>query len=140
MEKQNLTINGEDNRIVCSSALRITLWVVGSISLVLGVVGIFLPILPTTPFLLLTASCYLRSSNQFYKWLVSHPHLSRYILAYIDGGGIPLKAKIYTVAMLWLTISFSIYFLPLYFVKVILMVSAILVTVYIWRMPEVDPS
>jgi len=110
----------------------------GGISLALGVIGIFLPLLPTTPFLLLTAACYVRSSPRFYNWLVSHPLLSKYLLAYLDGKGIPRKAKIFTTLPLWVSLLFSCYMVPITWVRVGLVVIGIAVTIYIWRLPELE--
>ena len=116
--------------------VRVLLLITGTISVVLGVVGIFLPILPTTPFLLLAAACYVRSSNKFYTWLVSHPVLSKYILAYLDGQGIPRKAKYYTLLVMWLTMSISAFIVPLWQVSVLLLCIGLGVSAYIWRLPE----
>jgi uncharacterized membrane protein YbaN (DUF454 family) len=118
------------------SIVRVLLLITGTISVVLGVVGIFLPILPTTPFLLLAAACYVRSSNKFYTWLVSHPVLSKYILAYLDGQGIPRKAKYYTLLVMWLTMSISAFIVPLWQVSVLLLCIGLGVSAYIWRLPE----
>ena len=61
----------------------------------LGVIGIFLPVLPTTPFLLLAAACFARSSPRFYHWLVDHPRIGPWIRDYLQGNGIPFKGKVY---------------------------------------------
>lgn len=119
------------NRIV-----RTLLFAAGNISLALGVVGIFLPLLPTTPFLLLAAACYVRSSDKFYSWLVGHPVLSKYILAYLNGEGIPRKAKYYTFLTMWVTMTISIVIVPLWQVQLLLLCIALMVSTYIWRLPE----
>ena len=121
---------------LAQSIVRVLLLSAGTVSVVLGVVGIFLPILPTTPFLLLAAACYVRSSNKFYTWLVSHPVLSKYILAYLDGQGIPRKAKYYTLSVMWLTMSISAFIVPLWQVSVLLLCIGLAVSAYIWRLPE----
>lgn len=137
MKSPTMESNGsERSLIVRSPMLRLLLWAVGMVSVVLGVLGIFLPVLPTTPFLLLAAACYVRSSEGFYDWLVSHPRLSHYILAYLDGSGMPRKAKIYTLFMLWLTMSFSLYLIPLWPVRVLMVIIGCSVSFYIWRMSE----
>lgn len=125
---------GDDRRIQ-SSSLRVFLLIVGSMAVVLGVAGIFLPILPTTPFLLLAAACYVRSSRRFYTWLISHPVLSRYILDYLDGRGIPRRAKYYTLTVLWLTMILSMVIVPYWQVAVLLGFIGLSVSLYILRLP-----
>lgn len=107
----------------------------GWLSVVLGVMGIFLPLLPTTPFLLLAAACFVRSSPKFYQWLVQHPKLGRYVLAYLEGSGIPKRAKIITIVMIWVTMSLSIYLVPLLWVKFLLVGIGLCVSIYILRQP-----
>lgn len=76
---------------------------IGSLSLVLGVIGIFLPLLPTTPFLLLSAAMFFRSSPRAYRWLLGHRHLGPYIRSFREERSIPLRAKIISLSLLWLT-------------------------------------
>ncbi len=114
--------------------------VIGSISVVLGVVGIFLPLLPTTPFLLLSAACFVRSSPKFYQWLIKHPKLGGYILHYLNGEGIPKRAKWLTIAMIWSTISVSaFFFVPIFWVKCLLFFIAASVSLYLLRLPTPQP-
>lgn len=115
---------------------RLALSGFGWLAVLLGVLGIFLPVLPTTPFLLLAAACFIRSSERFYTWLIRHPKLSQYIVGYIDGSGIPRKAKRYTLLLLWSSIGVSVYLVPIFWVQISLPVIAICVSVYIWRQPE----
>ncbi|HAR63117.1 MAG: DUF454 domain-containing protein [Candidatus Margulisiibacteriota bacterium] len=110
--------------------------VVGTLSLIFGILGIFLPLLPTTPFLLFSAWCYLRSSHKLYKWLISRPYLGRYILNYREGKGIPLQAKSFTLLLLWVTMSSTILFVvPNIFGKIALLIIALGVSVHIMRIP-----
>jgi hypothetical protein len=78
--------------------------VAGSISLALGIIGIILPILPTTPFLLLAAICYMRGSQRLYNALLSNRFVGNYIQNYLEGRGMSLKMKIWTLSLLWIAI------------------------------------
>ena len=80
---------------------------VGVIAVVLGVIGIFLPMWPTTPFLLLAAACFVRSSERLYTWLIEHRHLGCYVRDYMSGKGIPLRAKQVSLTLMWVTSQVS---------------------------------
>jgi uncharacterized membrane protein YbaN (DUF454 family) len=114
-------------------ALRYALLAIGWLSVVLGVIGIFLPVLPTTPFLLLAAACFMRSSKRFYLWLINHPHLGPWIVDYLEGQGIPLKGKVYAIGLMWLSISLSCYLVPLFWARAFMLTSAVLVSLYILK-------
>jgi hypothetical protein len=89
---------------------RKLLLVAGTVFVVLGVIGIFLPLMPTTVFLLLAAACYMRSSEKFYRWLINHRILGGMIRDYREGRGIPLRNRLITTLLLWATIGASGYF------------------------------
>ncbi|KAA6347261.1 Inner membrane protein YbaN [termite gut metagenome] len=80
----------------------------GFISLALGLVGIFIPLLPTTPFLLLSAWLFAKSSERWHRWLLQHKRLGKYIRQFQEDKSIPLRIKIIAVSMLWVTILFSV--------------------------------
>lgn len=106
----------------------------GSLSLGLGIIGIILPLLPTTPFLLLSAACYARSSQKLYHWLIENKYVGSYIKHYHAGKGIPLKAKIIAVSVLWLSLSFTICFVvPLVVIKVLLAMIGAYITWFILK-------
>lgn len=90
------------------AAMKSLLAFFGVVSLALGVAGIFLPLLPTTPFLLLAAWLFVRSSPRLYDWLMSHPRLGEYIRNFREERAIPLRVKIVSVSLIWLTIGFCI--------------------------------
>ncbi|WP_455586720.1 YbaN family protein [Bacteroides sp.] len=110
-----------------------TLYIIlGTISLTLGVLGIFLPLLPTTPFLLLTAALYFRGSPRLYQWLLNQKHLGPYIRNFRENKAIPLRAKIISLLLMWGTMLYCIFFLiPLVWVKALLFLIAIGVTYHI---------
>lgn len=111
---------------------RSILIILGSLCFVLGVIGIFLPVLPTTPFLLLAAGLYARSSNRFYVWLLNNRWFGSYIRNYREGKGIPRKQKIFSIAMLWLTIGYTIGFvIDLWWVRILLLIVAVGVTFHL---------
>jgi hypothetical protein len=112
--------------------VRALLVVAGSFFTGLGILGIFLPLLPTTPFLLLAAACYARSSEKFYHRLLNNKWFGIYIKNYREGKGIPLKVKISAISLLWLTIVLSaIFATDNLFIRIILLVIATGVTLHI---------
>ena len=124
-----------------SSLLRALLLGIGVLSTALGVLGIFLPLLPTVPLLLLAAACFARSSQRCYAWLLDHPRLGPMVSGYLDGNGIPLRAKVWAILLLWTSISLSTLLLvPILPVKLTLFAVAIGVTVYLLRLPTRNES
>ena len=89
------------------AAFRYICLAVGVIAVVLGVIGIFLPMWPTTPFLLLAAACFVRSSERLYTWLIEHRRLGCYVRDYMSGKGIPLRAKQVSLTLMWVTSQLS---------------------------------
>lgn len=123
-------------RIIDNRVLRAILIAVGFCSTAMAVLGIFLPLLPTVPLLLLAAACFARSSERFHNWLLDHPHLGPMLRSFLDGQGIPLRAKITAITLIWLTIPVSVLFvIPLFWVKVFLIAIGLCVTVYLLRLP-----
>jgi uncharacterized membrane protein YbaN (DUF454 family) len=100
----------------------------------LGVIGIVLPVMPTTPFLLLAAACFARSSPRFHGWLLGHPQLGPLLSAYLNGEGIPRKAKVLAIGSLWVSIVVSCWLAPWPWLRVLLVGIAIAVTVYLARL------
>ena len=93
--------------------MKVFLIIAGTVSLVLGIIGIFVPLLPTTPFLLLSAAAYFRGSERLHNWLINHKYLGTYISNFREHKAIPLRAKIFSVSLLWGTIGYCIIFLGL---------------------------
>ena len=112
---------------VIQTWLRILLLIAGTVCVGLGIVGIFVPVLPTTPFLLLAAICYARSSQRFHGWLLNNKWFGSYIRNYLEKKGITLRAKIVTLSLLWITIGVSVAFavetLALEFILVIIAIG-----------------
>lgn len=104
----------------------------GTLFVVLGTVGIFVPVLPTTPFLLLAAACYGKGSHRLYNWLMQNRVLGEYIRNYREGKGIPLFTKIFTLILLYLSIGCSaIFFVKHLLVRILLLMVAIGVTIHL---------
>ena len=127
---------GSDHGGPAEGLRKQALLVAGSIALGLGVIGVFVPLLPTTPFLLLAAACYIRSSPRVYRWLMANRLLGTYISNYRSGAGVPRRMKVASVCLLWLTIGYSAAFVVhSALVRVILVLIAIGVTVHIASVP-----
>ena len=114
-------------------------WLLISIGLLctgLGIIGIFVPLLPTTPFLLLAAACFARSSERFHTWLIEHNHLGPMVKGYLDGSGIPLRAKRIAITLVWLTLTPSTLLLvkPVW-AQGLLLLLAIGITWHLWQLP-----
>ncbi|MEK6324644.1 MAG: YbaN family protein [Acidobacteriota bacterium] len=88
---------------------RVVLNILGTMFLLVGVLGVVLPLLPATPFLLLASACYVRGSTTLHNWLMSHRYLGPYITNIKDMRGMPIKAKIITITVLWVSLLFSMY-------------------------------
>ena len=120
-----------------SKIIRYIFIILGTISWGLGIIGIFLPLLPTTPFLLFAAFCYARSSKKFYAKLLAHRWFGPYIHQWQEDRSIPLKAKIIAITMIIITIGISIiFFTPLLVVKILLTVVAVSVIVFLIYVPN----
>lgn len=110
--------------------------VAGSVSMVLGVIGLLLPVIPTTPFLLLAAFCYARGSERFYLALMENRVFGSYIQDWRDNNGIPRRTKIFVIALLVLMLGTSIVFVvPTAFFRIILTILGLAVCLFIWIQP-----
>ena len=115
-----------------SKVKKIVLISLGSLFVGLGVLGIFLPVLPTTPFLLLAAACYSRSSARFYHWLLNNKLFGKYIRNYREGKGIPVKTQILAISILWITILATVIFaVQNLVIRILLIGIAVGVTIHI---------
>ncbi len=104
------TSRGQPCHLLCDMAERFkrALYVVAGSTLVgIGVIGIVVPLLPTTPFLLLAAICYARSSQRLHRALLTNRFLGSYISNYIAGRGMTRRAKMWTLSLLWIGIGLS---------------------------------
>lgn len=111
---------------------RYLYFVSGVLLVAIGVIGIFLPILPTTIFLILASACFIKSSPQANEWLRNHKILGMYIKNYQDKSGLTIKSKIFNIAFLWIMISASaMFFTELWYIRFLLLAIAIGVTIHL---------
>jgi uncharacterized membrane protein YbaN (DUF454 family) len=133
--------NLNKNEQVLRKPIKVLLIATGTFFVGVGIVGIFIPILPTTPFLLISAALYARSSKRFYYWLINNKIFGRYIKSYREGNGISLKLKIVTIALLWIAIGCSaIFATDIFWLRAILFIIAIGVTIHIIRIRPLGKS
>ena len=117
------------------------LWnLAGGISVGVGVLGVFLPLLPTVPLFLLAGFCYWRGSPRFYNRLISFGPLGRLIDNFQKGKGLPLKTKRRAIVFMWLSMVTSmVFFLTGTTLRLVLFLVGIVVTIYILRIKTADP-
>lgn len=101
----------------------------GTLSLALGVIGVIVPGLPTTPFLLLTAILYVKSSKKLYRWLISNRIFGPYILEYRKNKGLTKQHKVYILILMWTMVCISLlFFIPLLMVKALVVLAGFIGT------------
>ena len=106
--------------------------IAGSVFTGLGLLGIFLPLLPTTPFLLLAVACFARSSKRHHSWLMDNKWFGTCIKDYHEKRGITLRVKVIAISLLWMSISYSVLFvIGNLFVSSIMVIIALGVTVFL---------
>jgi uncharacterized protein len=112
----------------------------GTVCVALGVLGMFLPLLPTTVFLLMAAYCYSRSSERFHTWLLTNRWFGPYIKNYKGGKGISMRQKILSISILWLSIGTSIWLVGGFWITLLLLAIAIGVTVHLLWIKTYSPE
>ena len=118
-------------------ARRVALLMVGVVSLATGVIGMFVPLLPTTCFLLLAAWCFARSSPRLHHGMFTNRWFGEYLRDYREGRGIPRALKVGSLSVMWLTIGFSIVFaISVLWVRLVLLAIAIGVTIHVARLRD----
>ena len=104
----------------------------GSLFVGLGFLGIFIPGLPTTPFLLLSAGCYVRSSDRLYTWLLNHKIFGRYIQNIRENRAISLRHKIISLIAMWLMICLSAFvFIEILWIRILVIMLGVIGTIVI---------
>ena len=120
---------------------KILLIFLGTVFVGLGVLGMFLPLVPTTVFLLLAAFCYSRSSERFHRWLLTNRWCGDYIRNYREGRGMTAVHKVKAVLVLWGSIGVSVWFVSgRLWLTLILLAIAAGVTIHLLRLPTYRPG
>ena len=110
--------------------------IVGLLSLLLGVIGIVVPLLPTVPFILLAAFCFARSSERLQQWLMSHPWFAEALNNWQTKGALNKTLKRRAMIMTTLSFAISITLVPLIWVKLMLLGMLCGLLIYLWQIPE----
>ena len=111
--------------------------IIGLICMALGFLGVFLPILPTTPFMILAAFCFSKSSERLHNWLLERPHIGKLILDWQNDGVIRKKAKVASTLVIVPLFSYTLIFVQVsIFVKVLLVLIGLGVLYFIWSRPS----
>ena len=114
--------------------MRVFWNVAGTVFLAIGIAGVILPLMPGTVFLLIASACYVRGSKRLHTWLTNHPVLGRYLRAVREG--MPIRAKIIALTMMWAAIIFSITRTTALPIEVTLIVLGAIGTFFILRQPS----
>ncbi|MCK6262704.1 YbaN family protein [Vibrio sp. ZSDE26] len=117
---------------------RFFLNIVGGLSLVLGVIGIVVPLLPTTPFIILASACFMRSSPRFHRWLHQHPTLGPMLDNWHQHRGVTRKVKQRGAFMIVLSFSFSIWVIPHLWLNAALLIFMFVLLAWFIRLPVIE--
>ena len=114
---------------------------VGVLSVGLAAAGVFLPLLPTTPFLLLATACFIRSSDRLYLWLIKHKWFGPYIKNYQEHKAITKRSKVVTLFLLWATLSYTaIGIISALTVRILLFFVGVGVTIHVLSIKTLTPE
>ncbi len=121
-----------------AAPLRVLLIIVGTVSLGIGLLALFVPGLPTTEFVILAAACYLRGSERLHRWLTSKPYLQPHFAVaqrFKEKRELPLRVKLIAVAASWLSFAWLFWSAPRapFWVKWLVLALAIICTAFMWR-------
>jgi uncharacterized membrane protein YbaN (DUF454 family) len=115
--------------------------IVGTIALIIGAIGLFLPVIPTTPLVILAAACYYRGSDRLHTWILSSRWFGETIKNYQEGKGLTRNTKVRAISMMWIMILISAwFFIRNLFVRVAIICVAIGVTFYLVRLPTLEKN
>lgn len=117
---------------------RTILIIIGWLTIVLGTLGVFLPLLPTTPFILLAAWCFSRSSPRFHHWLLHRSWFGPYLRHWQQHKAMPPGARPRAIAVIIITFALSLWLVKILWVRILLLVMLVCLLFFLWRIPVVD--
>jgi uncharacterized membrane protein YbaN (DUF454 family) len=126
--------------VTLSLPVRAILVVVGTTALVIGVLGIVVPVLPTTPFLLVAAACYARSSTRLYAWLLGQPSLGRIVAEWRRSRSLPPGVKPRALLVVALTFTVSVILVDAFVLQLLLVAVGVILGAFLWRIPAVGAA
>lgn len=121
---------------------RLAWFILGFIIMIIGLIGIIIPGLPTTPLMILAAACFAKSSQRFYDWIINNKLFGYHVKNYREGKGIPKKIKPIILITLWMFVLFAVFVAiptsapPIS--KISTLILAIIGTIFILRIPNLQ--
>lgn len=123
------------SRLHDSRLMRVFFLLLGFVSLLLGALGIFLPVLPTTPFILLAAACFARGSTRLHDWLLAHRVAGGILREWQEHRSMPPGIKPWAFLMMAASFGFSIFMMESGWHRLMLAVIALALAIFLWRVP-----
>ena len=124
------------------SGLSRFLWLIlGLLFVAIGLIGVVVPGLPTTPLMILAAACFAKSSQRFYDWVIANKMFGHHVKNYREGRGIPARSKRAIIPVLWIFVLFAVFVgIPggLFYAKIAIMILAVIGTAFILRIPNLE--
>lgn len=124
------------------SGLSRFLWLIlGLLFVAIGLIGVVVPGLPTTPLMILAAACFAKSSQRFYDWVITNKMFGHHVKNYREGRGIPARSKRAIIPVLWIFVLFAVFVgIPggLFYAKIAIMILAVIGTAFILRIPNLE--
>ena len=124
------------------SGLSRFLWLIlGLLFVAIGLIGVVVPGLPTTPLMILAAACFAMSSQRFYDWVIANKMFGHHVKNYREGRGIPARSKRAIIPVLWIFVLFAVFVgIPggLFYAKIAIMILAVIGTAFILRIPNLE--
>lgn len=119
---------------------RLILLIIGWLAVVLATLGVILPLLPTTPFLLLAAWCFARSSPRFHHWLLYRSWFGGYLRYWQQHRAMPRGAKPKAILFILITFAISLWLVKIVWVRILLLAILCALLLFMWRIPVVDEA